>query len=208
MRTVIQIILAIVIVFLGYTLINNINKPIRFQEEVTKREQAIIARLIDIRKAQEAFKEKYGKYTGSFDTLINFIKTDSFEIPRKDYLPGWDPDLYTEEQGIKKGLIKITITKKSVLDSLYGKNYNVDELRYVPYTNGYQFTMAAGELMSSSGIKVKVFEAYALYDSILKDLDPQLVTNYIYNKEKIMKFPGLKVGSLKEFTNNAGNWEK
>jgi hypothetical protein len=33
------------------------------------------------------------------------------------------------------------------------------------------------------------------------------VTNYCEEREKITGYPGLKVGSLEEATNNAGNWE-
>ena len=68
--------------------------------------------------------------------------------------------------------------------------------------------MGAGEVETGSKVKVKVFEVYALYDILLNGMDKQLVINYIDEREKIVKFTGLKVGSLKEATNNSGNWEK
>jgi len=34
-----------------------------------------------------------------------------------------------------------------------------------------------------------------------------LIINYKETREKITGYPGLKVGSLEEATNNAGNWE-
>ncbi|MBN2613820.1 MAG: hypothetical protein JXB00_19840 [Bacteroidales bacterium] len=208
MKKVIQIILLIAIVVLGYYVWESIQKPIRFNREVKVREDATVARLIDIREAQVAYKDINGKYTGSFDTLIHFVKYDSFPITRKDYMPGWDPDNFSEKEGIKRGLVKISVTKKSVLDSLFGKEYPVDRLRYIPFTDNSEFVMGAGEVMTGSKVAVKVFEVYALYDTLLKGLDEQLIINYIYEREKITKFPGIKVGSLTEATNNAGNWEK
>ena len=123
-------------------------------------------------------------------------------------MPGWNPDEYTEQQGIKKGLIKISVTKKAVLDSLFGKNYPIDRISYIPFTDQKKFKMGAGQVVTGSKVAVKVFEVSALYDTLLAGLDEQLVTNFIYEKEKMLKFPGLKVGSIEEATNNAGNWEK
>lgn len=208
MRTAIQIVLVLVIVLLAYLLIESIQRPIRFNKEVASREDVTINRLKDIRKAQVAFKDVNGKYTGSFDTLLSFVKNDSFTIVSKILLQGWDPDKFTEAEGIKKGLIKVSETKKSVLDSLFGKDYPVDRLQYIPFTNGKKFIMGAGQVPTVSGVVVKVFEVYANFDTLLADLDPQLVTNYTYEREKVTHFPGLRVGSLTEATNNAGNWEK
>lgn len=208
MKTVIKIILFLAIIVLGYLLWESIQAPIRFNKEVDLREEATISKLIDIRTMEVAYKDVKGKFTGSFDTLVDFVRHDSFPIIRKDYQEGWDPDEYTEAEGIKKGLIKITVNKKSVLDSLFGKDYPIDKIRYIPYTTQKEFKLGAGQVETGSKVKVKVFEASALYDTLLAGLDEQLVTNYIYEREKITKFPGLRVGSLEEATNNAGNWEK
>ncbi|NJK86851.1 MAG: hypothetical protein HC906_13635 [Bacteroidales bacterium] len=208
MKTAIQIVLLIAIVALGYFLYDSIMEPIHFNKEVKIRETATVDRLKDIRTIQVAYKDIYGKYTGSFDTLINFVKNDSFPIVREDFLPGWDPDKYTKEEGIKMGLVVRSIAKKSVKDSLFkSPDYQIDRLKYIPYTNGKEFSLGAGEVMTASQVKVKVFEASAPYSVLLAGLDNQLVINYVYDREKITKFPGLKVGSLEEATNNAGNWE-
>jgi len=208
-KPILQIILGIAIIILIYFIWESIQKPIRFNKEKDAREHATISRLKDIRTIQIMYKDKYGKFTGNFDTLISFAKYDSIGIPKKDYLPEWDPDQYTEKQGIKLGLIKIQTAYKRVADSLKNTllTKDVDQLRYIPYTDGAEFVMGASEVITGSKVKVKVFEVYALYDTLLHDLDKQLVINYIDEREKIVKFPGLKVGSLKEATNNTGNWE-
>ena len=75
MRRVIQILFVLIIIVLGYLIVESIMEPIRFNQEVETREQATIDRLIDIRDAQKAYKDVYKKYTSSFDTLIAFVDT-------------------------------------------------------------------------------------------------------------------------------------
>ena len=47
------------------------------------REARVIDRIKDIRTAERSFKTKYNRFTGDFDTLINFVLTDSLEFERK-----------------------------------------------------------------------------------------------------------------------------
>jgi len=41
----------------------------------------------------------------------------------------------------------------------------------------------------------------------LRGLDPQLLVNFNADRQQKTGYAGLKVGSLEETTNNAGNWE-
>jgi len=187
--------------------------PIRFNRERVKREKATISRLEDIRTAQIAFKAEKGRYTGSFDTLISFVKNDSFSVVKSI---GSIPDsLYdalgprrAEIEALRKGLITRDTIKVAVLDSLFDIGYPIDSLRYVPFTGGKEFFLGRNVIETASGVKVDVFEAHVLNDVLLKGLDPQLIINYNEDRLKITDFPGLRLGSLKEATNNAGNWEK
>ena len=81
-KLIIQIVLAAVIVFLGYQCYESIMVPQRFETIKKQRYDRIIQKLKDIRTAQEAYRTEKGKYTASFDTLINFIKYDSVKIIR------------------------------------------------------------------------------------------------------------------------------
>jgi hypothetical protein len=212
MRTVIQIILAIAILVLAYFVYESIQTPIRFNKAKDIRERAAINRLIDIREAQKAYKDVKLEYTASFDTLINFLRTDSFEITKaigtipEDLIDELGSLTKAREEALKRGLIRRETTKVSVMDSLFGRNFAVDSLRYVPFTDGVTFDMQAGEFETPSNLKVKVVEVSVLYKDLLKGLDPQLVVNYSYEREKITKFPGLKLGSMTEGT-LTGNWE-
>ena len=205
MKTVIQIVLGIAIIVLGYLLVESIMNPIRFNKERDLRYEKTINRLIDIRTAQVAYKSQFGKYTGSFDTLIDFVKTDSFKVVQAF---GFVPDGYTEKKALEEGIIKRDTVRVSVKDSLFAPNYQIDKLRYVPFTNDKeQFKMAAGQIETGSQVKVEVFEVKVHNNTLLHGLDRQLVINFNDEREKIAGYAGLKVGSLEEATNNAGNWE-
>ena len=212
MKTAIQIVLLIAIIILGYLLWKSINKPIEFNREKERREEATIQRLKDIRTAQLAFKSEYNRYTGDFDSLITFLKTDSFTVVKAE---GSVPDSMIEELGkeraerraLRDGLINRDTIRLSVKDSLFRAGYPIDSLAFVPYTSGYKFEMGSGQIETASGVSVRVFEAKVPYDILLAGLDRQLTINYKEEREKITGYPGLRVGSLVEATNNAGNWE-
>jgi hypothetical protein len=211
MRTVIQVVLVIAIVILSYLVYESIMNPIRFIKQQEYRESKAIARMIEIRESEKAYKDVHLKYTADFDSLILFLKNDSFSVVKAI---GMIPESLLDSVGLKKakeialdrGIIKREITKVAVLDSLFGKNYPIDSLRYVPFTDTAQFVMVADEYLTGSNLIVKVLEVSVLYDVLLQGLDPQLVVNYADERKKITSFPGLKLGSLTEGT-LTGNWE-
>ena len=212
MKTAIQVVLAVAIIVLGYLLWESIQKPIRFNKEKDRIEMATIQRLKDIRTAQLAFRSEHRRFTGDFDSLIIFVKTDSFTVVQAI---GSVPDSMIEEMGrkkaelqaLKEGLISRDTIRLSVKDSLFTANYPIDSLKFAPYTQGYEFELGAGVLATGSKVTIRVFEAKVPYDILLAGLDRQLIINYKETREKITGYPGLRVGSLEETTNNAGNWE-
>lgn len=209
MKIVFQILLPVAIFVLAYFIYKGIETPIEFDKQKAVRYEKVVHKLIDIRNAQVAYRQVNGKYTDNFDTLIYFVKNDSLSIIRaigslSDSLieAGW-----TEEMGIKKGIIIREATKIAVKDSLFKNNYPIDSLRYIPYSNGVEFEMAAGEIETGSKVIVKVFEAKAPFRVWLKGLDHQLIINLIDARKVNDLYEGLKVGSMVEANNNAGNWE-
>lgn len=211
MRKVIQVLFVLIIIILGYLIVESIMEPIRFNQEVEVRESATIDRLIEIRDAQKAYKDIYKKYTGSFDTLISFLDTTSFQVVKAI---GDIPEEWLDEMGFDKartkaladGIISRDITHVPVLDSLFGKGFNADSLQYVPYTEGVTFNMESGAILTSSNLTVQVVEAYVMYDDLLNGMDRQLVVNYKDERMKIVGFKGVKFGSMEEGT-LTGNWE-
>ena len=82
-KLIIQAVLAVLIVILGYCIYESIMQPIRFQKLADWRYQRTKQSLINIRDAQVAFKSTYGKYTNNFDTLQAFIKEGNLKIAGK-----------------------------------------------------------------------------------------------------------------------------
>ena len=99
----------------------------------------------------------------------------------------------------------------SALEQLFGKNYPIDDLRYVPFTKKkHEFLMGTNMIWTDSGIEVPVFEARISNMVIFEDLFDEYEDAILEeNGERIRlnKYPGLKVGSVQEANNNVGNWE-
>ena len=83
-KLVVNLILLLCVCGLGYICVGSIMGSINFGKVREAREKEIIARLIDIRTAQVAFREQNkGQYTDSFDELISFVKNDSIPFVKK-----------------------------------------------------------------------------------------------------------------------------
>ena len=94
----------------------------------------------------------------------------------------------------------------NISDSLFDKGFSADSLLIVPGTDK-MFELETGEIITASGYPVKLFEARTPYEVYLDGLDKQSIVNLRDIAEKRGKYPGLKVGSVVEINNNAGNWE-
>ena len=106
------------------------------------------------------------------------------------------------------GLIIRDTIRESVIDIFFGGSFDAEQLRYIPVPDTVaEFHLGATIITTGSGIKVPVFEAKAHNNIILRNLDRQLVINLNATRRANEKYPGLKVGSLLETVNNAGNWE-
>lgn len=228
MKTVINVVLFACVCVLAYICYGSIMGPIEFDETRSAREKAVIARLIDIRKAQLEYRNQHmGQYTNSFDTLINFVKTQKIPFVAKE-------GVLTDEQlenGLteKKAMAIINKAKKTgnwsevekqglkgfsrdtlwvnVLDTIYPKGFNADSMRYVPFGNGKTFEMYTKSDTTKSGAPIYLFEAKTPYDVYLSGLDYQEIVNLKDMANKLSRYAGLQVGSIDTPNNNAGNWE-
>ncbi len=210
MKAVFQIVLLILALALGYLIYKSIQRPIIFEREKTERYDVTIQRLKDIRKAQIAFKEAHGRFTGSWDTLINFVKYDKVKLVRKigNITDSMLEAGITEKKALQMKLITRDTIRVSALETIFGEGYDADQLRYIPIKDTTaEFQLGATVIATGSGIKVPVFEAKAHNNIILRGMDEQLRINLNDQRRVQNKYPGLKVGSLTETNNNAGNWE-
>ncbi|HOY51594.1 MAG: hypothetical protein KA780_00545 [Prolixibacteraceae bacterium] len=210
MKTVLQVVLFLVAIGLAYLIYASIQRPIDFKKEQTARYNATIERLKDIRKAELAFKDVHGRFTGSWDTLLHFVKFDSIRMVRKigNITDSMLEQGITERKALQLGLIVRDTIRESVLTSVFGDDYEIDQLKYIPVPDTVaEFQLGATVIATGSGINVPVFEAKAHNNILLRGLDEQLRINLNDQRRVQNKYPGLKVGSLTETNNNAGNWE-
>lgn len=229
-KTIIQIVLGVVIIALAVILYNSIMTPVRFENEYNKRRDASAEKLKAIRTLEEAYKMTYGKYTGSFDTLVNrLMSEDSMRVVSKiinyDVIPE-DVDINETPEGeaVKKGYItrkEIFINpitklredgKLPIIDATGHTRQLTDEeianLRYVPYPKGEknEFDLQAG-MLEKSGFWVPVFECKVPLSQLLSDMDHQLVVNKIAEIEKVSgRYAGWKVGDMTQAVTD-GNFE-
>lgn len=210
MKTVLQVVLFLVAAALVYLIYASIKRPIDFEKEKTVRYDATIERLKDIRKAELAFKDVHGRFTGSWDTLLQFVQHDSIKMVRKigNITDSMLEQGITEKKALQMGLIVRDTIRESVVASIFGSGFNVEQLRYIPVPDTIaEFQLGATIIETGSGINVPVFEAKAHNNILLRGMDQQLRINLNDQRRIQNKYPGLKVGSLTETNNNAGNWE-
>ena len=228
MKTVFNIVLALCAVGLVYICYGSIMGPINFDKVQDAREKEIIARLIDIRKAQVEWRQLHeGKYTADFDSLIDFVKTAKLPFVRKE---GSLTDAQLEAGMTEKKAMKIIEKAKktgnwkevekeglmnfkrdtmwvSVLDTIYPAGFNADSLKYVPFGNGATFEMVTRSDTTKAGAPLNLFQAQTPYETYMGDLDKQLLINLKDVQTKLGKYCGLRVGDIEQPNNNAGNWE-
>ena len=228
MKTVINAILALCAIALVYICYGSIMGPINFDKEKAIRDKAIIARLIDIRSAQQEYRLTHeGAYTASFDTLIHFVKTAKLPFIMK--IGSLTDEQLNNGMTEKKAMAIIEKAKKTgnwnevekegltnfrrdtmwvaVMDTIFAKGFNPDSLAFVPYGNGAKFEMAVRKDTTKAGAPLNLFQAQVAYDVYLGDLDKQQLVNLKDMQEKLGKYLGLKVGDIEQPNNNAGNWE-
>ena len=192
----IRIGLWILVIGLSYALYSAIMNPIRFNKEKNTRSADVIERLKDVRKAQIAFKEVNRYYASNFDELIPLIDTGLFTIvQRRDEELKFYNKIYREYQ-LKDTTYIDTLGFASIKDSIFGENYNTQNLRLIPHAQGTELELRAGKIKSGS-LTVQVFEAKAPKEEYLKGLDEDLVKNAAKD---------LLVGSMTSAKIN-GNWE-
>ncbi len=228
MKTVFNIVLGLCAVVLVYICYASIMGPIDFENAKKHRDAAVIARLMDIRKAQAEYRNMNDQqYTANFDTLIDFVKNQKLPFVFKQ---GELTDKQLEEGMTEKKAMRIiekaqktgnfSEVKKlglenfkrdtmwvAILDTIFPKGFNPDSMRYIPFGNGAQFEMAIKNDTAKSGAPFCLLEVKAPYDIYLNGLDKQEIANLKDLQTKMNKYTGLMIGSLETANNNAGNWE-
>ena len=210
MKKIFQIILGVVIVALCYVIYKQISTPISFNKELDARKAQVIDRIKDIRTAERAFKSKYQRFTGTFDSLENFILNDTLELERK---------IVDEDDSVAMAMLKksgrknIEKFKVAVIDTIFSPKKltaeDVKNLRFIPGTDNVEYTLAAGIITTESKVVSPVVECRAHYLTFLDTVAyRQEVINQIDDEvNNFNRYPGVKFGSMESGNNEAGNWE-
>lgn len=227
MKTLIKILLSISIVLLTYFCVMSIVTPIQFEKTKSEREIVIIQRLIDIRKAEVEYRDQKGVYTDKFEELIQFLKSAKKKSVLKEGSLS-DKQLeagLTEAKAAKivrsgnraeimaNGLdgFRRDTAYVSMLEALYPEKFTeetIDQIAIIPFSKNEKFELKVNnDYTNNNSIRIPLFEATAHFKTYLDEVNHQEMLNAIDIQEKLDKFPGLKVGSVVEPNNNAGNWE-
>lgn len=195
MKLVISIVLVAIIGALAYLLVVNINDPIRFMAEKDRREQAVIAKLKEIRTCEELYRDITGQFAPTFDTLSDVLKTKDFEIIS---VLG-DPD----DPNFDPKNLEYDTTFFPAIDSIHSLKINLDSLRYVPYGSGTTFDIQADTITYQS-TTVNVVEVGVVRKAFMGKYADPLYSKYDnrYDPNSMLKF-----GDMSS-PNTSGNWEK
>ncbi len=192
-RVIFNGLMFLLICFLGYVLYRQIEEPISFQREKDRREQAVIEKLITIRKAQEAYRGITGKYANSFDDLVNTLQTGKFKLVKVTGDPD-DPNF--------TGKITYDTTYVNAIDSVKSMNLTLEDMASVPFGEGETFEiMAARASYQQDSVEVvKVGVPYAVFMGKFKDAKFKKY-DAKYDPKKEIKFGDLNKPIL------TGSWE-
>src|SRR5690606_25011402 len=155
MRIVINLLLFLAVLALGYMTYASIKAPISFKNELDRRERAVIQKLNKIRNAQQVYRDvSGGSFANSWDTLKQVLREGDLmfiNIVGDPDDPNFDP----------KNLTRDT-TYKPAIDTIRAMGIDLDSLEYVPYSQGVKFHIAADTLTYQSTL-VNVVEVGTKY---------------------------------------------
>ncbi len=192
MKLIVNLLLLLLILGLGYLLYNSIKEPIQFETQKNRREAAVIDKLIKIREAQDLYRQVTGTFAPNFDTLVQVLQNGTFYVIN---VKG-DPDATDGSSVI------YDTTAVQAIDSIRSWGIDLSTIADVPYGDGAKFNINADTTTYQStlvnvvevGIPRKVFMGpwghprFAQYDN---RFDPNSI---------------IKFGDMNS-PNTSGNWE-
>ena len=194
MRLIINLILIAFCFVLVWVLYSSIREPIKFKAVKELRDDAVIAKLKDIRKAQDAYRSITGKFAADFDSLSYVLKHGKFKIIQVF----GDPDDPSNTAAIRYDTIY-----KPAIDSMRILGIRLDSLRYVPYGEGAMFDINADTLTYQKTL-VNVVEVGVRKRKYMGEFADSKYKKYdhLYDPDATIKFGNMGAPNL------SGNWER
>ena len=117
---ILTVVLLSISLFLGYYLYSGVQKVIDDRAVIESTEASVIERLRLIREAESVFQEQNGKYTGNWDTLVNFIETGRVPILQRR------EEIKQKAYGGEEVLVHVdTLGFVSAKERIFKKNYSM-----------------------------------------------------------------------------------
>lgn len=145
--------------------------------------------------------------------LLAYLCIDSIAAPVR-----FDGERERRETAVKHRLMIIRSAEERYLrangqycgslDTLVNGGWLTDSLRHIPYSDGKDFRLSTATAMSRKGKPVPLMECGAEYADYLDGLDGNAVEQLAGEAYASGRYPGLRIGSLTELNENAGNWER
>jgi len=193
MRVILNVVLVICIIALGYLLVNSIQEPIKFKAEKDRRTNAVMDKLLVIRKMQEFHRDiKEGDFAGSFDSLGHVLTYGRFRNIKVTGDPD-DPNF--------SGEITYDTSYVPAIDTIRALGINLDSLKYVPFGGGETFSIQADTITYQSTL-VHVVEVGTPIKTFMGPFADLKYTKYdnSYKPNNVMKFGDMNKPNL------SGNW--
>ncbi|MEM9822849.1 MAG: hypothetical protein AAF985_17340 [Bacteroidota bacterium] len=194
MRLIINLVLIALAGVLIWVLASSISEPIKFQDIRSQREGAVIDRLMEIREAQELYRNVAGKFANSFDSLKYVLNTGKLQT----ISVFGDPDDPSNTDAIR-----YDTSYSPAIDKVNEMGINLDSLAYVPYGNGAKFDIQADTLTYQSTL-VDVVEVGVIRKKFMGQWGDIRFARYdsSYDPNTIIKFGNMNA------PNTSGNWER
>ena len=206
MKTILQIILWIVCIGLGYLIYRSVTGPIEFQKVKEERFAKVISTLKDIRDSQVAYRTVNGKYANDFKSLIAFVDTGQYTITQRRDSSYMEYDKVYGIDMLKEITIIDTLGFVAIKDSLFRDSDRYKTMMNVPYAQGGEKFSIKSDVIQKGGYSAPVFEVSVNKDVVLYD-QPQDLRDRENAQVSVEEVNGstIKVGSLTDVSTN-GNW--
>ncbi len=193
MKTIINVILVLITVFLLWVLYRSIEEPIKFEKERNRRELAVISKLQQIRTAQELYRGITGTFAPNFDTLRYVLEHGQFQIVQVF----GDPDDPENADAVRYDTIL-----KPAIDSVRVLGIDLAALSKVPFSDTAHFEIFADTITYQSTLVPVVEVGVPRYVFMGKYGDPSYAKyDKNYDPNAYLMFGDRNAPNL------SGNWE-
>jgi hypothetical protein len=221
-KTLFQIFLVIVALFLALLAFRSIMRPEKFKMVYELRHKEITNRLTTLRAVEAVYKTEFKRYTADIDSLVDFAINGSISIVKNI---GEIPDGMSEAEALKKGILTREIFKVPAKDKILQTDPNVNPetfkyFQYIPETNKKKFEIQVGSKKDKT--EIPVYRVEVEIDDILFNMEKSITPekagrltkfwNYlIYNslpdeQQYKNQYDIIWMGSL-ENASTSGSWE-